>query len=662
MNNFSETDGISPYKENFRSFVAAPILDWSLVFKPQFLAFFVLPPDRALSFYFFFFYGAFVVGYAWLLRRLGAGPGVAVLVALICLTSQLPQAWWTQRAPLYAFAPWPLLAFLSRGSWYLRLPLITWATAAWLLGEFYPPAIIGNIFAWAVILLGFCREEFSLPNLPTRLVPGLLAVAAGAGIVWFYFSDLIPLMQDTVYPGRRISGGGGISWTMILAHLLPNFATMGYLPVIDASNVCEVAVVGTFLPLMLAVFADHRGLAAWARDNRPSLAVWLGGMALMIVWMTCPVPPAFGVPFLWHRSRPGALLWGFGLLLTIGSAVIFSKAPLRFGTSRAILFGSIVGTGWLLSKGVLLSADSEAGLVAHSLREKLSVGRWDLFVLAPGAAVVLAHWLRPAWTAARLRPLLLACSLLPLAATFGRFNPIVSSKAIMTRETTPLIETIRELAAANPHGWAAVNGQHGMVLNAFGVPSIGQTLFHPELPFFRKLYPDMPEDQFTWIFNRYAQIFLDYKSHPALPRPDVIALPIFDVGTPLPVVAEEEGATATACGSGSIDRIFEAEPPQGSRHQLVVTGWAPFAGIAPQQQLVVSAEGGHILSAKAVREPRLDVSAKFGDPALANAGYAMELTVEPSDPGNAAALGPLKVRGTDRGRTLCTPGSLPAAR
>ena len=637
-NRFAQTDAVSPYKESFRSFVASPTRDWSLAFKPQFWGFLVLPPANALSFCFFFFYASFAIGYLLLLRRLGVPAGIALIVSLTLLSSQLPQVWWTQRAALYAFAPWPMLAFLSRRPWYIRLPALTCATATWLLGDFYPPAIIGNGFAWAILILAFAREETARRVWGTRLLPAMLALGLGIGLVWLYFSDLIPAVAGTIYPGHRISGGGEVPWVMLLAHLLPNVATLGYRPLIGPSNVCEVGVVGTFLPLIVVIFADHRSLLAWLRGNKASTAFWLAGLGLMLAWMAFPIPAEYGMPFLWHRSRSGAMLWGFGLLLTIGLAILATQVEFRFTARRAAIFAAIIAAAWVTSKTLLLSPGSEAAIAVNGPALKALRSRcYDLHVLVPLAFLAALHAVRPRWVKARLRPALLLCSLLALAATFGRFNPLQSAEAIMTRQTTPILEAAKELAAANPHGWAAVHGQHGVILNAFGVPSIGLTLFRPEFAFFRKLYPDMPDDEFNRIFNRYSNLLLSYRPRPWLPRPDIIALPIFDVGTVLPV-AIADGLPPSEDRRGNVDRVEESI--EGSRHRLVLFGWAPFAGIAPPQALSVHASSGRILSARAVRETRIDIGAALKNPAYDNAGYALELVVE-------AAESPFPLRSID---------------
>src|SRR5918992_384607 len=141
-NGFSRYNELSPYKEDLRAFFALPLLDWSLPFKPQLWAFFALDPAHAYSFYHWFLIAAFLAGYTILLRQLGVELAFGTLVSLLLFFSHFTQAWWTNNGPTFAFAPWPLAAFLIRCRWYVRLPAVAYASAVWLFSLLYPPFII----------------------------------------------------------------------------------------------------------------------------------------------------------------------------------------------------------------------------------------------------------------------------------------------------------------------------------------------------------------------------------------------------------------------------------------------------------------------------------------------------------------------------------------
>ncbi|MGN6464726.1 MAG: DUF7657 domain-containing protein, partial [Rhizobiaceae bacterium] len=278
---FSTVDQISPYHETLRGFWALPILDWSLIFKPQLWAFWVLPPAYAYSLYFTVLWAAFLAGYAILLRQLGASVLVASLGSTILFFSHFVQVWWTSNAPTFSFAPWPLIVFLLplRPVW--KAPLLFWASGVWIFGLVYPPFIIPATFVLFVLLIAYRRDVLSIGN----IVLGL-ATAICLGLTFYlYFGDLIALMGNTVYPGSRLSQGGGLQESRLLTHLFPYFATSNFVPLLAHSNACAVSVVATLLPLTISCFADYRSLAAYCRKNKTSLALVVLALVLMFVWM-----------------------------------------------------------------------------------------------------------------------------------------------------------------------------------------------------------------------------------------------------------------------------------------------------------------------------------------------------------------------------------------
>jgi hypothetical protein len=633
INGFNSVDHISPYREEFRSFIASPILDWSLIFKPQFWPFFILPAANALSFYFCFFYVSFLAGYSALLRRLGTPLGLSFVLAAMLMFSQLSQVWWTTGAPLFALAPWPFLIFLSQWRWQVRLPILAYAVTAWLFADFYPPVLIALGFAMTALIVAFAPEDFALRHLADRILPGLAAVVVGVSPVAFYFSDLIPTMMATVYPGQRISGGGSVPWPMVFAHLFPHIATVDFRPVIANSNQCEVGVVGTFLPLSVAVFGDHRSILDWLRRRRGAALVWTTALALMLAWLVLPLPAAFGQVFLWDRVPPTRLLWGFGLLLTLGLGLVASDIDWRITRTRLEIFAIVVVAAWIVSKVFLVDPASEAG--ALSTRRALATGLLDLLILLPVGLTAVGLLAFPnrtvsVWMRAHLGTLLVCACMIEVVLTFGRFNPIQSAHAIFTRETSPFLDAVGAIGRANPSGWAAIPGVYGESINAFGVTALNHVLMQPDLAFFRKLYPAMPKSEFNAIFNRYMHVVPGFEPRAFSPQGDVVQVPIFDVGTPLAIEPARPEADFDPA-SGHIDSV-EAKDAAAGTTRVVLQGWAPFRGVSPIQALIVSFPGGDLISVRAIRLPRIDVGLSLGDHAFDTAGFAIEAIVRPIHP------------------------------
>ncbi|MDE2383577.1 MAG: hypothetical protein KGO53_03070 [Alphaproteobacteria bacterium] len=623
-NHFDTIDHVSPYHESFRSFVASPLLDWSLLFRPQFWGFYVLPPAYALSLSFFVSSASLLTGVTVALRRFGASSVVSVLVALMLLYSQLLQVWWTQRATDVAFSPWPFLILLSNWRWFIRIPAIAYATAVWLLGEFYPPSLIAIGFAWVVLLISFARVEFVRPQAAAKLGGGLLGIALGAAIVGFYFRDIIPVMAATVYPGQRLSSGGGVPWQMLLSHLLPHFATVYYEPTLPGLNECEVGVVGTYLPLAILCFTDHRSLVQWISRNKAAMSIWLAGLALMLAWMCLPIPAMAGKLFLWDRVPPLRMLWGFGLALTLGSGVVASQVEWRYSPMRALIAANAVVASWLVSK--LLFVDAAAANGATPAVVVLRYSAWELIAVALLAAVAVLAAAKPRWLSSHVREIVLGAVAAEVFLIFGMFNPIESAHAIFTEKKSPFLDAMDTLARANPRGWTATPGVFGESLNAFGVPAINNVQFLPDEAFFADVFKGAAQNELNLTFNRYAHIVPSFEAAIRSPQADVALIPIFDVATPLAVSPADVVAARSV--AGRVD-AFQVDAAVNGKYRVVMIGWAPFHGITADQSISVGYAAGKLEGVRAIRLPRIDVGAALKDASLNVSGFAIEAYATP---------------------------------
>lgn len=513
---FSTTNMISPYHETLKGFFALPIWDWSLLFKPQLWGFWLLPPAYAYSLYFAMLWASFLAGYTILLRQLGAPLWIAALGSLALFFSHYVQVWWTSNAPTFAFAPWPLIVFLLpiRPLW--KLPLLFWTSALWVFSYVYPPFLITAPFAMAILLLAFRRDALSWAH---TLVGGVALAALGAAF-YLYFGDLIEIMQATVYPGQRISVGGGVPWPKLLAHLLPFFNTLRFAPLLPGSNDCEIAVVSTLLPLAGISFVRYRSIIPYVRTNFLALGIVIVGLAMMLAWMWLPIPPRAGQFLLWTKVPPHRMLWAFGLLFTLAVILIASKLQFELTRERFLLFSLSLIAAWLVSKIGL----TDGGDI--TVRQALGRTWWfDLFPILPfGVAAVVC--LRSRFGDQGTVRAIFAAAAVSGAATFGSFNPLQPAFPIFNLPRTPFLAAKREEAKRNPNGWLVIPGGYGALFSGAGIPAINHTLTTPQLEFFRKVFPNMPADQFNQVFNRYAHIHPQPGDKLYSPQADVIVVPI----------------------------------------------------------------------------------------------------------------------------------------
>jgi hypothetical protein len=599
----------SLYREDLRGVEGLPLSDWALVFKPYFWPFLLTAPARAFSFFHAAWMALFLIGYERLFRALGSPRSHAALASLTLFFSSFAQTWWTTFGPVIAGFPWVLLLVLARLAPPWKVLGLAYVSAAWLLGNFYPPIQATLGFAAAVVLLALRPEALR----PARLVPCVLGVALGGGLVLLYFHDFLFAMADTVYPGRRITGGGGEPPLQWLGHLLPALPMSGYRNLVNG-NVCEASTVGTWLPLLLLFFTDWTGLRAKlrARDasGRPGawpLAVLAAGVLATSLWMFAPLPPALGAPLLWNRVPPIRMWYACGLLLVLLALVALRMAPLRLSAARLAGFAATVLGAWVVSEGLLARAPSP------SLA--------DASVLLPlGAVFALRRRLAHALPTA-----LLASAALANALAFGGFNPIQSARPIFERADSPARRALDRLSQRHPRGWLVLAGDHGAWQNGWGYPAATHVLLAPQLDFFRALLPQTPEPMLQWFFNRSTYVKLGLLDEIRLHDDVQISVPItaFDPPTlPVEVVAEASGRHPRA---GVVHRRspFLQDDVVG----LQLTGWGRLDGSRPEPRLRVVTG---LPVRRAVAHPLLDASAarELGDPELVLSGFALRLDLE----------------------------------
>jgi hypothetical protein len=487
---FQRFDRTPPYFEDLRSLYGMPIRDWALVFKPQFWLFFVAPPAVAFSFYHFFLIALFVVGLTLVFIRLGGREWHALFMALTLFFSSYVQYWWDGTSNFFfPFFPWVVLALLWNLPFVVRLLLLYWWFVCGLLTYFYPPNAIALGFV-AMILWAVIRPE--LLRWRSLAAMGVTAALAGATVL-FYLRDAIAILSTTVYPGQRVSGGGGIDFGRWLAQFLPTSQMNHHVALVPAPNICELAMVGSLYVLAMVFFVDWRGLAATStREERRRWAWLAAGLMTTQAWMVVTLPPWVGYPLLWHLVPPGRMVIAGGLMLMLVAFVLGQARPLVFGAVRCGLFGAALLAAWWAFKH------------PHGIGPAEAYRDWILIV--PVAAIAAGVAFRVLTPVQGNAALLASAALLGLVS-FGTFNPIQSTVPIFEKPNTPITAEFDRRLREDGRGyilepWGASFFAHsGLPLVGFGYPSISYSTFDPAMDLWAKLYPELPPDELRRTFH-----------------------------------------------------------------------------------------------------------------------------------------------------------------
>jgi len=505
-NGFKRTNHSSLYEEDLRINYGIPLLDWGLLFKPTLWGFFVLDPASAYSLHWFAVMAMFLIGHSLLFARIGMAPAVAGFLSVALYFTGFAQFWWNEKGPVLAFFPWVVLVLLSR-----RLPkhwqllLFYWLSASWLITNLYPPVQVSLAFVGALLVLGWQPVW----RQPRNLVAAAVTAGLSAATVAVYLKDYLLATAATVYPGSRSAVGGAVPWKEALSYLFPFSTFDGRYESVIGNNICEVGTGATALTLLIGCFLNYRGVKSTWRRATPTQQFqgWLlgGGVILMVAWMLVPLPSWVGYPLLWNHAPGERMEYAFGVLVAIALALAAQTVGLTWSRRRLLLFVSLVLVGW-----VTLKLPATKGVYALN----------DLLVLV---AVLPALW---AWRRGHLEgtaALVGASALGGLIALWG-FNPLQSARPIFAEHDTPMLRELAQQQRANG-GVLAQGGLFGAVQNGLGFRSVAHVTAVPALAFWRKQYPEMPEQEFLEVFNRYSHIVLAEGDRPRVLFPDRIAIP-----------------------------------------------------------------------------------------------------------------------------------------
>jgi hypothetical protein len=487
---FQRFDRTPPYFEDLRTLYAMPILDWALIFKPQFWLFFVAPPAIAYSFYHFLLITMFIVGFTILFVHLGGRELDSFLMALVLYFSAYTQYWWNGASNfLFPFFPWIVLALLWSIRFSVRLLLFFWLLVCGLLTYFYPPNAIALGFVAGVLWAIVRPKLFEWRSL---LCIGLTAAGAAATVL-FYLREPITRLANTVYPGQRVSGGGGVTFNWWLTQLLPTSLMNDHVPLTPGSNICELSTVGSIYVLTVLFFVPWRELITQSTREERRRWIWLGGgLVATQAWMTIHMPPWLGYPLLWHLVPPGRMVLAGGLLLLVMAFLLGQARPLRFTILGCLCFALTLVLAWFAFKH------------PHGIGLGKAYRDWVfitpvLFVATLQALGVL--------TPTRANTTLLASAVVLGVISFGTFNPIQSTQAIFRRHRTPFTMELDRRLQTEKRGylvlpWGTSFFAHsGLPLIALGYPSLSYSTFDPALDLWRKVYPQVPPEQFRPLFD-----------------------------------------------------------------------------------------------------------------------------------------------------------------
>lgn len=306
----------------------APYREWSVVFRPHNLAFFVLPLENAFAFkWWVMAYLLLVSCYLFVLTLLKDRRLLASLVAIALFCSPFVQWWYiygTLGSIYYALFSAIILTKIINAK--RTRPRLLWSgLLAYVLVCFalilYPPFQISCALAVLAFFAGYLLDVYT-PKRKREIMLALVYISGAvllAGLTVLIFlntrSEAIEAIRNTIYPGKRESVSGGLNGLHVFGNQLSPLLqsdTLGSNYHTNQSEASGFILVFPFLSLLSAYLLIKR----WLSDKKIDWLLLLTSVGL-IAAMARVFLPGFNVlyrPFLLSMVPQKRLLIGVGLL------------------------------------------------------------------------------------------------------------------------------------------------------------------------------------------------------------------------------------------------------------------------------------------------------------------------------------------------------------
>lgn len=482
--------------------VDVPYKDWSVIFKPHNLAFFVMPFENAFAFRWWFMAYALILScYLFVLSLLPRKRLLASTISVALFFSPFIQ-WWYLYGTLGV-----ILSSLFGGVILIKLlnakkllgDLLWGALLAYVVVCFalilYPPFQIPCALVLSIFGVSYCWEK--LRHKPKREAIQKLGAVFGsvaiASLIVFAFlngrSDAVNAIKNTSYPGERIQQSGGYDVPHLLsghlgAQLQSDSKSVHYfLPTKGLTNKSENSNFIMLFPFLTlpSFYILYRYYKRKLKIDWPLLSV-NALLLLMLTWMFVPRLALIGKLTFLETVPHNRLIIGLGVLNLIQLVLFircYSNLGMLINRKLALLYASLA-----------LLAELAIGLyVMNRLPGFIDIYRTVAFALPIPLITYLLLRKSFNWAGVFL-------ALFALMMT-SRVNPLYQGSGILTQ--TPLSTTIRSIAAKDEGAWAT---EHLLLENFAamnGARSLSGVYSYPQLDLWREADPSAES-----VYNRYA--------------------------------------------------------------------------------------------------------------------------------------------------------------
>ncbi|MBU2578434.1 hypothetical protein KKA69_06475 [Patescibacteria group bacterium] len=491
--------------QNFGT-VDVPIRHWVTLFKPQNWIFFILPLENAYAFNWWSssFLLAVVVYYITLKFSKG-NILLSIISAITIIFSPYFQWWSTIPSGLVAFGLLALIGIirlLNAGKlvdYVVSSVVMVYSFVCFVL-ILYPPFQITLFWLLVFIFFGYFMsraKRLPLSQIKKNIAIIVVGVFIPLGILYLYslsFKDVISAITSTIYPGNRLSAGGGLSIFNTIGGMYNIQLLNDARPVPPMLGNQSEASSFFFLSVFLLPFYLYQLLDTILHKKSFDWIVFFGicYFLLMSAWGFGLLPMNIGNFLLLNRVPGTRVLLGLGVANHFGIFYYISQEK-RIDESKTskilILVFSLISAICIYLIGIDLS-NSWPSFIGNRFKIFLLASAFGLliYLLIRGKTVVFSF----------LFLFITLTSTFAVNPLYRGLSPILDSK---------LSSEISQIESSGIDGsWALYDN---LILENYfaanGASAINGTYVAPNLEFWSKFDP---KGEYQDIYNRYAHIIL----------------------------------------------------------------------------------------------------------------------------------------------------------
>lgn len=461
--------------------------------RPQIFGFLILEDlEQGFSFYWnFIWFGIFFSFFLLLMLLTGNQFWLSVFGSLLLYSSSANQ-WWSG---LVHILPWSMVIVSSMyflfskkkfnvllGCLFLILFSMNYVTTF-----FYPALAVPLFYLLLAVCSGFFIQSFSILRsafiklLRFRLfLGGVLAILFSLFVFGYYqeISGIVHTMVQTVYPGKRISGGGEVSIERLFSGFYDLFYKEGAFP-LTFGNVSEASSFVLLFPFLFPALARHL-----AKRAGNILFVCIGIYILIITyWILRGFSPTLAAFTLLEWSPANRTLMALGIANIVFVIVYLAKVTKDEIASR-----------WWELLGYFITILALHGWVLSKTDPFFTGERVILVSILFGIAALLLRYKKS-----------FAFGILALSLQLSNLTIHPIAQGLAPLREKEVSRYVNRLSSENPESrWLVYGGWlYPNFLTAAGADVFGGTMYTPNLDFLKKLDPVSKD---VSIYNRFAHV------------------------------------------------------------------------------------------------------------------------------------------------------------